>query len=426
MKIDISFLHFLLAFLLTSIGSLPATEADPEHFYGRRIEGIEVRGNERSLDSTVLRISELEVGDIVREENVSGALLKLEKSDLFSEVAIHVEPESSEADSVCLVIYAEDKWTFIPVPFFMSDGESSMGGLVVVESNLFGTGKQIVTGGMAGSDGLFGFAAFVDPSFLQSSWRLNSSFNGGRRVNEIHTPDNKKALSFTDNTVGASLGFTYRFTDTLSAGFKTTMEQHEISDIQSPSDSMEEKSLREGIGESVLEISLLFNYDGTVPYGSLQQGFMFLSEASYVYEYHSPVVDGRLIFNIPSFADGRVRLLALGGYGERPLVSEKPISGQDGFRTLPFGKVSADDYWSLAAAYEWPVYTQSWGSLVFTTIFEHGWYRSSEVGDFFFSGPGAGFRIYLQRIAIPALGLNVAYNLREERTVFSVAIGMQM
>ncbi|MFP4618805.1 MAG: POTRA domain-containing protein [Spirochaetaceae bacterium] len=284
--------------------TLAAESTHPESFYGRRIERIEIRGNARSLDATVLRIAELEEGRILQKGSIERAALKLEKSSLFAEVDIRVNSDAGEDRAVKIVISLEEKWTLIPVPFFASDGESFMGGLVVVEANLLGTGTQVVAGGMAGNSGLYGFTALVLPSFLGSPWRLSSSLSGGETESEIRTPDNREALTFASRSAGGSFGLAYRITNSITAGFKTTLEQHEIRDTQGFEGNM---------GESIIGLSLLFNYDGTVPYGSLRKGVMFLSEAAYLFGYPGPSLDAQLLYNIPSFAEGRIRLFALGG-----------------------------------------------------------------------------------------------------------------
>ncbi len=432
------FTLIVLAMLLWAAGAATAdtetgTGGDPAQFYGRRICEIEVRGNSRSLDSTVQRISDIETGALLSEGAVDQARINLKKSGLFAEVDIKAaacRPEAGAAvdtDAVRLILEVEDKWTLIPVPFFSSDGDSVMGGLVVIESNLLGTGKQLISGAMGGTEGLSGFVVFADPAFLRSNWQLSLSASGGVGSEEIATPDGETALEFDNNSYGGSFGLGYRFTNRFEAGFRARVELHELDAISgSAATGLSDAQLNDEIGESQQQLGLQARYDPTVPYGSLLKGFETSARATYSLVQDAPSIDAQLSYNLPTTAGQRLRLLAAAGYGQRSLISEEPVSGRDGFRTLPFGKATADDYWSTALAYDVPVLTQGWGAMVISSFYEHGWYRSSAVGDFDFYGPGAGFRIYLRRIAIPALGVDVAYNLRSDRTVFSVAVGMRM
>lgn len=411
------------------------TGSDPAQFYGRRICEIEVRGNRRSLDATVQRISDIETGALLSEGAVDQARINLKKSGLFAEVAIKAaacRPDESSAgapdsEAVRLILAVEDKWTLIPVPFFSSDGDSVMGGLIAIESNLLGTGKQLISGAMGGTEGLSGFAVFADPALLGSNWQLSLSASGGVGSEEIATPDGETALEFDNNSYGGSFGLGYRFSNRFEAGLRVRIEQHELGGISGPaSTGLGSAQLTDEIGELQQQLGLQARYDATVPYGSLLQGFETAARAVYSLVEDSPSVDAQASYNLPTTAGQRLRLLAAGGYGQRSVISEEPVSGRDGFRSLPFGKATADDYWSTALAYDIPVLTQGWGAMVISSFYEQGWYRSSAVGQFDFYGPGAGFRIYLRRIAIPALGVDVAYNLQSDRTVFSVAVGMRM
>ena len=396
----------------------------PAQFYGRRICEIEVRGNDRSRDATVQRIADIETGTLLSEAAVAQARINLKKSGLFAEVDIKA---AADADQVRLILAVEDKWTLIPAPFFSSDGDSLMGGLILIESNLLGTGKQLISGAMGGSDGLSGFAVFADPALLGSNWRLSLSANGGVGSEEIATPDGETALAFDSNSYGGSFGLGYRFSSRFEAGLRARVEQQELGNISGPAAAgFSASQLTDEIGEVQQQLGLQARYDATVPYGSLLQGFETAAHATYSLVQDSAAIDVQASHNLPTIAGQRLRLLAAGGYGERLVIGEEPVSGRDGFRTLPFGKATADDYWSVALAYDVPVLSQGWGAMVISSFYEQGWYRSSAVGQFDFYGPGAGFRVYLRKLAIPALGVDVAYNLQSGRTVFSVAVGMQM
>ncbi|HKK65667.1 MAG TPA: hypothetical protein VJ967_07420, partial [Clostridia bacterium] len=148
----------MLLFTWGGIQTALAAETDTEPaqaYYGREICEIEVRGNARTLDPVVQRIAGLETGSDLDEKSLTQARINLKKSGLFAEVAIKAQPcpaagaggsAGKSADApVTLILEVEDKWTLIPVPFFSSDGSSVMGGLVAIESNLLGTGKQLIS-----------------------------------------------------------------------------------------------------------------------------------------------------------------------------------------------------------------------------------------------------------------------------------------
>ncbi len=384
-----------------------------------------MKGNARTQDRVVRRIAGLRPGDVLEKENLEQARINLQKSGLFAEVRIRAEPCTDPAGegspAVRIILEVEDKWTLIPIPVFSSDGSSSVtGGLILIESNLAGTGKMLISGGMGGTEGFSGFAVFSDPALFDTPFKLSFSASGGAGSEERLYPDGEKSYSFDSNDAGASLGLGYQFTNRLSAALGGRFEQRDINRLKGP--DSEDLKLKQTQGE----VSLSSSYDATVPYGALLKGCMVSGRAVYFLFEKTACADGQASAHIPTFWNQRLRLLGAGGGGFRPVLAEESISGRDGFRTLPFGRVSAEDYWSAAAAYDVPVFSQDWGSVVISGFYEHGWYRSPAVGRHYFYGPGGGFRVYLRKLAIPALGIDAAYNLSAGQMVMSIALGMKM
>jgi hypothetical protein len=92
----------------------------------------------------------------------------------------------------------------------------------------------------------------------------------------------------------------------------------------------------------------------------------------------------------------------------------------------PYNAVTADRWGSGAVLYDLPVLSGGWGALVISHYWEAGAYTNDEVDPRLFWGPGGGFRVYLRQVAIPALGLDLAYNVPDGGLVFSFTLGAQM
>jgi hypothetical protein len=58
--------------------------------------------------------------------------------------------------------------------------------------------------------------------------------------------------------------------------------------------------------------------------------------------------------------------------------------------------------------------------------FEVGRYENDLIPPRPFYGPGLGSRVCLRKIAIPAMGVDVAYNLYDAFWSFSITVGVQM
>lgn len=407
-------LLFVLMLLLTGVGALAAESSD--EIYGLRIGEIEISGNTRTRDRTVLRIGRVETGEILVPNTITRLEDNLIKSGLFARSSVSVEALPDR--TVRLSIEVEEKWTLLPIPVFFTDGDSIMGGVVVIESNLAGTAKNLISGVMGGTDGLSVFAVYVDPAVLQSSWKITVSGGAGTQEEEIDTPDGEFAYLIQGESLSASFGLGYAFGERLEIGGRVRIQDYiadTIEGITLPANTYLEQ-----------QFGLQGRWDTTRPYGALLRGIDVSMESAFLFQSAEFAHRGTAAYFIPTVAGQRLRLLLQGGYGEKPFYLEDPVSGRDGFRTLPFGKATADDYISISGGYDVPVLERSWGALVLTGFYELGWYSASYVGSHLFQGPGGGFRVYLQKVAVPALGLDLAYNLESDALVFSVALGMRM
>lgn len=414
-KIHPLILLVLITLLLLS-GLEPLFAETSDDIYGLRIGEIEISGNTRTRDRTILRIGRVETGEILAPGTITRLEDNLVKSGLFARSTVEVEAMPDR--TVRLAIEVEEKWTLLPIPVFFSDGDSIMGGVVVIESNLAGTAKQLISGVMGGTDGLSGFAVYVDPALLQSSWKITVSGGAGTQEEEIDTPEGDFAYLIQGESLSASFGLGYAFDERLEIGGRVRVQDYiadTIDGISLPADTYLEQ-----------QVGLLGRWDTTRPYGALLRGFDLNLESAFLFQSAEVIHRGTAAWFAPTIVGQRLRLLLQGGYGEKPFYLEDPVSGRDGFRTLPFGKATADDYFSVSAGYDVPVLEQSWGALVLTGFYELGWYSASYVGSYLFQGPGGGFRVYLQKVAVPALGLDMAYNLESDALVFSVALGMRM
>jgi len=411
----LSIIQLVIQLVIIS-GGLFAAE-DYQELYGRQIEAIEVSGNTRTNDNAVLRIGGVGTSTEFTRDTQSRIENNLTKSGLFASAIVQAEPLVN--GSVKIRIEVKEKWTLLPLPVFFTDGESVMGGLVVIESNLAGTAKQLISGVMGGTDGLSGFAVYVDPAVLQSSWRLTLSGGAGTEKQEVDTPDGSLAYVIKGEALSGSFGLGYKFTDALEIGGRIRFQQYLVDSVEGGI------SLPDGT-YTEQQIGLQARFDKTIPYGSLLSGTLSSLEGSYLFKSGEFTQKGMLSLYIPTIASQRLRLLVAGGRGEKPFYLEETVSGRDGFRTLPFGKAVADEYISVSGGYDLPVLEKNWGALVLTGFYELGWYSSTFAGSHDFQGPGGGFRVYLRKVAVPALGLDLAYNLNSRALVFSVAVGMRM
>jgi hypothetical protein len=403
---------------------------------GDRLGKIHVEGNRRTREGVILDLVEIEEGDPVTAALVQEITEEIIDSDIFAEVRVTLSVAAASTSEqelpatqrrIDLNIEVREKWTLIPIPFFSTDGDSFNGGLIVIESNLLGRNKQLITAAFGGSGGFSGFFAFVDPSIAGSRWRGRLSA-GTRRDDTVHAlPDGTTIREYQIQETNFSTGIGYRFSRDIGGDAGVRVAIRDISSFEGGVDPDRPAS------GTVIEPNIRLGYDSTRPRGVLRlgpelSGSARLATGEGAGDDLGWEVTAQSGLGVP-FArtlQGRLRFLASGGYGEMPATARTSIAGRDGYRTLPQQQTVADRWGSVAAYVELPVVRRSWGALVLSHYWEGGLFDDDVHDQTFFGGPGGGFRVFLQEVAIPAVGLDFAYNMVDPGVVFSFTVGARM
>jgi outer membrane protein assembly factor BamA len=384
---------------------------------GVPVQTIAIEGLRKTRESVVRDLIPVAAGDTFTTATVQSVTDALVDSDLFAEVGVTAIPAGDGAE---IVVTVDEKWTIVPIPFVSTNGSSFDGGLILLESNLFGRNKQLISAGFAGSGGVRGFFLYVDPSVFGSSWSTSLNASTGRSDDSRERPDGVVLREYELDRQSVGFGVGYGLTPDLRVRSSLRYETWTIR-IDDPR-----------IGQTPLENDAFFEpglsiaYDGTRAVDVLRVGPMVAAEGRYVTLDEGWETRGFASLGVPIAGTHRLRVLASGGLGDVPTLAEQTISGQDGYRTLPYNAVTADRWGSGAVLYDLPVLSGGWGALVISHYWEAGGYTNDEVDPRLFWGPGGGFRVYLRQVAIPALGLDLAYNIPDGGLVFSFTLGAQM
>ena len=184
------------------------------------LEGIEIRGNERTAERVILRFVPFSVGDVldVADDELELTRYRLLGTGFFSAVRLSLRKGSKRGAAV-LVIHVTERNTLILEKLSMgvAADEDSAGnaeplspflGVEAAETNLAGSGITIGAGlGLAADQWTLG-ARFADPAFLGTGWTLSANvlyadardFFGNRQVS-FESPDLLDQRSVTDYAV---------------------------------------------------------------------------------------------------------------------------------------------------------------------------------------------------------------------------------
>jgi hypothetical protein len=98
------------------------------------------------------------------------------------------------------------------------------------------------------------------------------------------------------------------------------------------------------------------------------------------------------------------------------------LGGTDGSRVLPSGDVAAKSFTNALLSFEPVILNPSWGIFTLPIYYEAGIYTPLDSEYEVWHGPGVGFRFYVDKVAIPALGADFTWDL--ERGLFKVAVSV--
>ena len=390
------------------------------------VASIRIEGLQRTRESVIMNLIDIRPGDPVTEGLESEVEARLLKSGLFADVEVSViennteNPDAFAPVSADLRIVVDEKWTLVPIPFFNTDGDDFSGGLILLESNLLGWNKQLISAGFGGTAGFSGFLLYIDPSLAGSPWSLSLSIGSGSAETETQRPDGELVRKVSLTQQSASFGIGYRLTRETRVRARLAAAAWQIDEF---TPGLDGKEIEDG---GYLEPEVELRYDATRPLDVLLVGPEAEIRARALSQEGGLEVSGRASLGLALFQTHRLRLIGSGGYGEMPPLAETPISGRDGYRTLPYQATRADRWSSAAAFYDLPLLSAGWGALVLSHYWEAGLYDTEIIDPRPFYGPGGGFRVYVRQIAIPALGLDVAYNIADPAWVFSFTVGMRM
>ncbi len=377
--------------------------------YSQEISGIRIEGDlTKTRESTILKIIEVQAGDLIVHDDIEEIRQRLLRSGLFVDDTVNVSliPEDG---GMILLINLEDRFSLIPLPFFSySDGKLAAGGFLM-EGNLLGTGNSMFLGGMYGSGMTFLSVSYMHRNVFNSPVGLG----GGLVFTEMEqeAEDTEGNLVFSDE--GWSLGGMltsridfdpFAFGLNLKSGYRTiegvvSETLYIAPEISAGYDGQHlNEFYRDGLkGEVKYEqtfYSREFNPSGELRIG-LQYDFLphrriLLSAAA-----------DSLLFSGDELLSPSVR---------SPLLSDSVHALQQSQASFKLSPVIADF---------------SWGFVALPLGYQAGILDGAGADMELYHGPWGGLMLYLKKVTIPALSIRYGLNAETGISQYSFSMGFQ-
>jgi hypothetical protein len=385
----------------------------------QRVVAVRLEGLQHTHPMVVEQWIDIHPGDMLSRCDLDGLYERINRLAIFS--STHIELEERD-DGVAIVIRIDEKWTLYPVPIFWFFPGTEVAGVILVEANAFGYNKGWALGGVYSNRGWYAIAGYIDPNIAFTSlWgRLEAFVGSGLIENDNVSGVAVQEYDDTRVDVQYALGWTFwdRLSPTLTGALRSAkVDDIKIAGIDPPTDVT---LIEQGVKLIYSDLRYRFYYDaGTRLSVELQHGFPI--------DGHTAAFDGLV-------ADATIALPVLdrsafqasfhATYANFPVVIEDRLGGLDGSRTLPGGGlIAADKYVQGTVSYQVPLATAGIGTLTGLVFAEAGSFSRNDEPSVLYGGPGAGMRFYLRQVAIPAVGVDVGYELGSKQASLSVVIG---
>ncbi len=385
----------------------------------RPIAAIRVEGLRRTRQGVVQQWIECAVGAPLSSCDLPAIRERIYRLAIFSavEVALNEQPAGVE-----IVFRLEEKWSLYPVPMLWYSPESQIAGLVLVEANLFGYNKGLAIGGAYSNRGWYSLAGYNDPNIAYTNlWGSLHAFLGSGVV-EDDAPDGSIEQSFDMTRFDLEYALGWTFWDRVSPTWNGGLRVARVGAVHVPGS---EPAADASVAVQAFQLTYSDRrfrdlYDEGLRLSAEVQHSFPLDRGSPTYD--DAIFDAKLARPAPlgGFLDARAHAFV----GSMPIVFEERLGGLDGSRTLPgSGLVAADRYASLSLAYQVPFLMLEPATASGVVFGEVGRYARNAEPAVTYGGPGVGLRVYLKRVAMPAVGADVGYEVASSRISFSISVG---
>ena len=365
-------------------------------------------------------------GKSIAETDIHALETAIQLEDLFDDIQISTE-QTSETEAQ-VTVFVKEKITFVPLPFAMYSSSGFVAGGLVMDTNAFGQKDMFMLGGFFSNTSKTAMASFTKQSKTKGVPTISLFVIGSKSSPEWENLDDDIILKYDAFSFNANLklseklsehfsfsngyGFKYLSTDDASGYAGFSPESITAGSVFIGLDYS--KSDWNGVFMSTNSVSILAEVGFT---NSDDKDYRFPLRFSFAVGEQHPIFTKRL----------RMYQHYSGFYGRKNHLSDFRGRGDGSVLILP-GDFATEKIIGGNAGLEVAIAKFNWGMIslysdyqvVFTQdfdIFDEGDYE-------FHHGPNGGAKIYLAKIAFPALAMGVSYNVRKNYWQFAAAMGM--
>jgi outer membrane protein assembly factor BamA len=423
--------------------ALPVPHDDPP---ARPIVGFEVHGDSKVQPRTIGYLAHVAIGDRVGPGDVAALQQALLSSELFTEVQVELRPAPGDpSPGVIVVVTADDKHSWIVAPTAFALPGNLAFGAGFAENDFRGLDQKFLLYGQIGTRTSLLFGTFLDPSYhgTQLTWRTDL-YLFRRNIDEYtNPPDDTQSFAIERRTTATYLGggalIGWKFLWWLMADLRLRGAYVYFRNAQDaagqPTATRPEKDGWDVTLQAHLTVDNRLHRYG-VTWGSfveldLEPSIPGLDSYGYqlmlLRAYHSWRLFGEHELELRGHLDAGRHL---------PLHEDLTLGGTSDLRGYDVDQFRGDVRAVARAEYSVPVF--KWRIFAFRAL---GFYDAGYVGFHSFRADrdylldqrtasyvrndvGAGFRVYVNNVVLPLLGLDLGYGIEGHSPEIYFEVGL--
>lgn len=426
----------------------PALPGDASTTYP--IVGFEVRGDTKVRPRTIGYLAHVAIGDRVGPGDIAALHQALLSSELFTQVQVELVPAAGRAPSdpspgVIVAVTADDKHSWIVAPTAFALPGNVAFGVGFAENDFRGLDQKILLYGQVGTRNSLLFGTFLDPSYhgTKLTWRTDL-YLFRRNIDEYtNPPDDTRSLAIERRTTATYLGggalIGWNFLWWLMADLRLRGAWVYFRDSRDAADQPIARLPENNGWDISLQAHLTLDHRyhrygvtwGTYAQLDLEPSIPGLDSYGYQLLLFRAYQSWRL------FGEHELELRGHFDAGRHlPLHEDLTLGGTSDLRGYDVDQFRGDVRAVFRAEYSIPLFR--WRFLAFRAL---GFYDTGYVGFHSFRSDrdylllqrtasyvrndvGAGFRIYVNNIVLPLLGLDLGYGLEGHTPQIYFEVGL--
>ena len=412
----------------TEVQESDGHEHSPDLDKNLSISKINFTGLKRTKDSYMQAKFKEFKGKTLDETSIHELETQIQLVGLFDEVKLSTKQISDTEAEVDVSV--KEKISFIPMPFAMSSNSTGfMFGGVVFDANVFGRQHMFMGGAFFSENSKSGIVAFQRPSIGGGIPGVSLFAQVASSTPKVVNSDNKIILRYEAFAFGTGVSLSEKINDDIT--FKNGYTFRYMSaDDHSDYKGLSPESIRYGSISFSLEYADS-DWNGVfMSANSVTLSSVFALTNSSDSDQRFPVTFSFSIGEEHPIFTPKLRMYQTiaGSYGINNLIYSYADRDAGAATILP-GNFLTERIIGAHAGFEYALIKFSWGLISlysdYQVVYAQDLKISGSDGDYtFMHGPNGGMKLYMAKIAFPAVAAGLSYNVTKNYWQFAASVGM--